>query len=127
MSRQRGRLCLLLFLLVFSILHQVPVLGQTISGIIAGTIVDPSGAVLPAVSITVENPETGRAYVASTNDQGYYRIPEVPPGLYEVTAELGGFQSEKHIGVRVSVNRTTLEDCKPISRAARPEPSDSNP
>jgi hypothetical protein len=95
---------------VFAGLHQVPVFGQTISGIIAGTIVDPSGAALPAVSITVQNPETGRAYVASTSDQGYYRIPEVPPGLYEVTAELGGFQSQRHVGVRVSVNRVTLED-----------------
>ncbi|MFX1355621.1 MAG: carboxypeptidase regulatory-like domain-containing protein, partial [Promethearchaeota archaeon] len=96
--------------LLLGVAASLPLWSQTISGIIAGTLVDPQGAVLPAVSITVTNPATGRTYVASSNDQGYYRIPEIAPGVYEVTAELGGFQSEKHVNVRVSVNRVTLED-----------------
>ncbi|HKZ53225.1 MAG TPA: TonB-dependent receptor [Candidatus Acidoferrales bacterium] len=96
--------------LLLGVAASPPLWSQTISGIIAGTVVDPQGAVLPAVSITVTNPATGRTYVASTNDAGYYRIPEIAPGVFEVTAELGGFQSEKHTNVRVNVNRVTVED-----------------
>jgi hypothetical protein len=83
---------------------------QTISGIIAGTVRDPQGAALATVSITISNPATGRVYQASTDANGYYRVPEVPPGLYVVEAELGGYQTERHIDVRVSVNRVTIED-----------------
>ncbi len=87
-----------------------PAQAQTISGIIAGTARDPQGAALATVSITISNPATGRIYQASTDANGYYRVPEVPPGLYVVEAELGGYQTERHTDVRVSVNRVTLED-----------------
>jgi hypothetical protein len=83
---------------------------QTISGVIAGTVRDPQGAALATVSISISNPATGRVYQASTDANGYYRVPEVPPGLYVVEAELGGYQTERHIDVRVSVNRVTVED-----------------
>ncbi|MGH9777687.1 MAG: TonB-dependent receptor domain-containing protein [Candidatus Acidiferrales bacterium] len=83
---------------------------QTISGIIAGTVRDPQSAPLATVSITISNPATGRIYQASTDANGYYRVPEVPPGLYVVEAELGGYQTERHTDVRVSVNRVTIED-----------------
>ena len=83
---------------------------QTISGIIAGTVRDPQGAALATVSISISNPATGRLYQASTDANGYYRVPEVPPGLYVVEAELGGYQTERHTDVRVSVNRVTVED-----------------
>jgi hypothetical protein len=106
------RLRRITFALLFTCLlvGGIPGWAQTISGIIAGTVTDPQGAAMPAVSITVTNPATGRTYVASTDEQGYYRIPEIAPGVYEVTAELGGFQTEKHIGVRASVGRVTVED-----------------
>ncbi|MGH9787275.1 MAG: carboxypeptidase regulatory-like domain-containing protein, partial [Candidatus Acidiferrales bacterium] len=83
---------------------------QTISGIIAGTVRDPQGAALATVSISISNPATGRVYQASTDANGYYRVPEVPPGVYVVEAELGGYQTERHTAVRVSVNRVTIED-----------------
>ncbi|HXE74718.1 MAG TPA: TonB-dependent receptor [Candidatus Xenobia bacterium] len=83
---------------------------QTISGVIAGTVRDPQGNPLATASVTVTNPSTGRTYLASTDANGYYRIPEVPPGVYVVEAELGGYQTERHKEVRVSVNRVTIED-----------------
>ena len=87
-----------------------PLSAQTISGIIAGKATDPQGKALPSVSIIAHNPGTGRDFQASTDGQGYYRILEVPPGLYEVTALLGGFETQHHLNVRVDVNRTTVED-----------------
>ena len=83
---------------------------QTISGIVAGRVTDVQQKPLSSVAITAHNPGTGRDFPASTDEQGYYRILEVPPGLYEVTAILGGFETVKHVTVRVDVNRTTVED-----------------
>jgi hypothetical protein len=83
---------------------------QTISGVVAGTVTDAGGKPLRSVTITAKNPSSGRTYPASTNSEGYFRILEVPPGLYEVQADLGGFQTTRHTNVRVDVNRTTIED-----------------
>ncbi|MBI3663552.1 MAG: TonB-dependent receptor [Acidobacteria bacterium] len=83
---------------------------QTISGVIAGQVRDVQGKGIGAVSINVRNPATGRSYVTSTDSEGYYRIPEIPPGEYEVLAENAGYQSVKHTPVLVSVNRVTVED-----------------
>lgn len=110
MVRTRGRISSFAIFLALAAFLVLPLGAQTISGVIAGVVKDPQSAALAAVSIIVTNPGTGRSYVASTDDQGYYRIPEIPPGEYQVTAELGGFQTEKHINVRVSVNRLTVEN-----------------
>ena len=91
MVRTTGRIGIFAGFLALLLFLALPASAQTISGVIAGVVKDPQGAPLAAVSIIVTNPGTGRSYVASTDDQGYYRIPEIPPGEYQVTAELGGF------------------------------------
>ena len=93
---------------------------QTISGIIAGRVVDAQGKPQSTVAIIAQNPETGRGFQASTDSQGYYRILEVPPGQYEVRALLGGFPTVKHESVRVNVNRTTQEDFVMLSEEKPP-------
>jgi hypothetical protein len=107
----RGRLSRLGFILACAVLLFAGNLSaQTISGIIAGQVTDPQQKALPSVSIIAHNAETGRDFPASTDGQGHYSILEVPPGLYEVTALLGGFETQHHVHVRVDVNRTTRED-----------------
>ena len=106
-----GRIRSLLFLVTAAVLLLAgPASAQTISGIIAGRVTDAQGKPLSSVAIAAHNPGTGRDFPASTDEQGYYRILEVAPGLYEVTAVLGGFETVRHTAVRVSVNRTTAED-----------------
>jgi len=108
MIGRRSRVGLILGSAVLLCAGQVS--AQTISGIIAGKVTDPQQKALPSVAIIAHNPGTGRDFQASTDGQGYYRILEVPPGLYEVTALLGGFETQHHVNVRVDVNRTTVED-----------------
>ena len=55
---------------------------QTISGVISGTVTGPDGKTLAAVSITAKDLRAGREYGGNTDDHGYYRILEVPPGNY---------------------------------------------
>ncbi len=91
-------------------LASAPLAAQTISGIIAVHVRDMQGKSLGAVSIEIKNPATGRSYNASTDADGNYRFPEIPPGDYEVTVANEGFQSVKHTPVHVTVNRVTNEE-----------------
>ena len=59
---------------------------QAINGTIEGTIVDDQGAVLPGVTVTVANIDTGDTRVVVTNESGLYRAPLLPLGAYRVSA-----------------------------------------
>src|SRR5678816_2971849 len=63
------------------------------TGTIAGRVVDSSGAVLPGVTITVTSPEALGQFSAVTDGTGSFRIANLPPGTYDVKAELSGFQT----------------------------------
>jgi len=60
---------------------------------IAGVITDSSKAVLPGVTVTATNLETGVQVTAATDDRGQYRLPPVAPGRYRLKAELSGFST----------------------------------
>src|SRR6266700_2300206 len=66
--------------------------GQAARGSIAGSVKDTSGAVVPAVSITVTEEETGTALKVTTQQDGSFLAPQLQPGSYKVTAEAGGFK-----------------------------------
>jgi hypothetical protein len=95
-------------LLAFLLL--APVAAQTISGIVAGTVRDQSGAIVQAATVEVKNPLTGRTYNTSSDTNGYYRIPEVPPGSYSLTVSFSGFKTVERKGVIVSVNKVSVEN-----------------
>jgi Carboxypeptidase regulatory-like domain/TonB dependent receptor-like, beta-barrel len=81
---------------------------QATDGAIEGTITDSSGAVLPGVSVTITNVETGTDRVVVTNDRGLFRAPLLPLGLYKVSAELQGFKRFEKTGVSLSVGQTAV-------------------
>lgn len=55
-------------------------------GAIQGTITDQTHAVLPGVTVTVTNAQTGIARATITNEAGVYRVPGLDPGRYDVVA-----------------------------------------
>jgi len=59
---------------------------------IVGTVTDPSGAVVPNVSITVTNTETSVSRIIPTNDAGQYVAVDLQVGHYKVKAEAKGFK-----------------------------------
>ena len=73
--------------------------------IVAGTITDSSGGVLPGVTITVVHEETGNIFEGVTDAQGAFRIP-VRVGAHRITASLAGFQTATRTGLQLLLNQT---------------------
>lgn len=75
-------------------------------GAIQGTIVDGTRAVMPGVSVTVTNLDTGVSRSTVSNETGVYRVFSLDPGRYKITAELQGFRTAAQNEVIVSVGAT---------------------
>ena len=68
-----------------------PARAQTVGGTIVGVVADSQGGALPGVTLTSRNPETGTTRVVVTEGDGRYRFAGLPPGSYDISAELQGF------------------------------------
>src|ERR1039458_6471597 len=58
---------------------------------VAGTVTDPTGAVVPNAQVTLHSLQTGIELKNSTNSSGIYRFNGIGPGSYQVTVEAAGF------------------------------------
>ena len=65
--------------------------GQGATATLSGIVVDQNGAAIPAANVTVKNIGTALLRQTTTNDQGYFTIPLLPPSTYTVTVESQGF------------------------------------
>ena len=81
---------------------------QAANGNVEGTVRDGSGAVLPGVTVTVINTDTGTSRVVVSNEQGVYRALLMPLGAYTVTAELQGFRKYEQTGLTLSAGQTVV-------------------
>jgi carboxypeptidase family protein len=82
------------------------------TGSIAGLISDESRAVLPGVTVEVTNTGTGQLRTAVTGPDGYYTVPLLQPGSYDVKATLAGFKPILRKGNTVTVGDTARVDLK---------------
>jgi hypothetical protein len=64
---------------------------QVNTATVSGIVTDESKAILPGVTVTAADKETGRKYVAVTDERGSYRLSLLPPGTYHIQADLSGF------------------------------------
>lgn len=94
--------CLLMSLLAFAPISW----SQVISGDVAGTVYDKSGAVLPHASITMVNVATGAKYETTASVGGEFRFSNLPVGTYDVTASANNFATTKITGFKVELNKT---------------------
>jgi hypothetical protein len=68
-------------------------------GSVRGFVRDEQGAVLPGVTVTATSPALLAPTVATTDETGYYRLQNLPPGAYAITAELTGFSTFRREGI----------------------------
>ena len=79
---------------------------QTNTGVIRGTVTDPSGAVIAGAKITAVNAGTGLQYSAVSTEAGLFSIPDVPAGSYSVTVEHSGFRRAVRQGITIATGET---------------------
>ncbi|HKE32754.1 MAG TPA: carboxypeptidase regulatory-like domain-containing protein, partial [Candidatus Angelobacter sp.] len=91
----------------------MPAWAQTSStGTVSGVITDPQGAVIPGAQVTLTNKESGVTLKTTTQDDGHYIIPDVPPGTYDMTVSKKGFETTKVSGQGVRVGVVTTANFK---------------
>ena len=78
-------------------------LAQRTTATVRGTARDSTQAVLPGVSVTVTNEDTGLVREVTTNSEGIYIVPELPIGRYKIDAQLQGFKRATRTGIVLRV------------------------
>jgi hypothetical protein len=74
---------------------------------VQGSVMDPTGAVIPGATVALTNNETGRTLQTTTSGDGFYRIAGLPPGKYTMSAEHPGFN--KKILETVTINAEAVQ------------------
>ena len=94
--------------------------GQETTGNIEGTIKDTTGAVVPSIAVTITSAKgaatkttttgvtTGFKRTITTNNEGFFRVLQIPPGTYDVvTTATSGFGEARYENVTVAIGQTT--------------------
>lgn len=83
---------------------------QTNNGSLTGRVTDPSGAVVPGVTVTAYNEATGLKVTVNTTNAGLYLFASLPPGTYTIDAQAPGFKKYVRPGVSVQIATTSNLD-----------------
>src|SRR2546423_3850530 len=92
-------LIVLSILIVFAGQSYAQVVGATLSG----TVMDPSGGVIPSAMVSVRNTATGVTREVTADTAGLYLVPNLLPGNYDVTVASPGFSSARQSNVVLGV------------------------
>ena len=83
---------------------------QSTLGTIRGTVFDQQQNIVPGVTVVVADEATGVTREAQTDTQGLYKVPNLRPGTYTVTASLSGFKKVQRTGIVLRATSTALAD-----------------
>ena len=87
------------------------------SGSLEGVLRDSAGLVLPGVTVSLSGPEIIGYRAATTDENGSYRFPALPPGTYTLTCELLGYETLRREGIVL-----TTGDALALGLALSPAP-----
>src|SRR5437867_10717764 len=87
-----------------------PASGQVLYGSMVGTLTDQTGAMVPKATVTVTNTSTGLSRQTTTNEAGYYSVPNLLEGVYDLSVSASGFKPYVQKGISVSINAVTRVD-----------------
>ena len=115
---------------------------QATTGVIRGTVTDPSGTAVAGATVVLRESQTGFQRQVTTNERGVFIAPLMPLGTYDATARAVGFSETRRTGVRLGVGETVnlnlplaavqlqavvVEATQPVVDATRVENSTSLP
>lgn len=100
---QRWSMMQLVLMLCSLLIGMTTIFGQATSTM-SGRVTDPQGNVLAGATVTVTNSATGLTRTVTTNNDGGYTVPQIPPGTYKVQAQAQGFATVVQEDVTLLVN-----------------------
>ncbi|MGH8245608.1 MAG: carboxypeptidase regulatory-like domain-containing protein, partial [Gammaproteobacteria bacterium] len=81
-----------------------------VAGSISGYVRDPSGAVVPRASVKAVSAEQQLVRAAESDETGFYNLLAMPPGVYDITVESPGFETQIQKGVRLTLSQNLRLD-----------------
>src|SRR5579871_6319547 len=99
-----------LFVFAVFILSCACLTAQEVSAGITGHVTDPSGGSIVGAKVTAKDLDRGTDWPTTTNEDGIYAFPRVPPGRYELKVESSGFKTYINSEVGLEVNQRARVD-----------------
>lgn len=82
-----------------------PVAAQEVTAAITGRVTDPSGATVPGAKVTATDKMRGTEWPTQTNPDGFYNLPRLPVGTYNLKVEASGFQAYLQNDILLQLNQ----------------------
>src|SRR4051812_25874385 len=103
----KNRVAGFIFAFITLLLCQFAVAQGIVTGSLAGTVVDTTGAIISGATVTAVQTETNTTLTAVTNETGYFVFAKVPPGKYTVTITANNFRPVKYNNTEIQTARET--------------------
>jgi hypothetical protein len=97
-------------LVAILVLSSVAGTAQNTTSSLVGTVTDSTGAVVAGAKLTIANTATGVNYNVATDDQGIYRVSQLPPGSYTMQVASSGFATKNIQAFTLQVDQQARED-----------------
>ena len=91
--------------LCFAFLALTALAQQSATATLEGSVTDANNAVVPNAKVVIRSPDTGLTREVTTDANGSYRIPALPPGNYQLTVSAAGFAESKFSGITLTVGQ----------------------
>ncbi len=108
MSARPARLAALVVALILACANSA--FSQITVAQLNGSVRDESGAAVKGATLTLRETSTNASYTTTSNDSGFYVIPNLPPGQYELTVTFTGFATLIDKGITLTVGQTATVD-----------------
>jgi Carboxypeptidase regulatory-like domain len=112
LSSSAWRRTKVIFCAVLVLSSVVSELRAGIEGTIAGTVLDPSGAVVPTATVTIRNTETGIRQSTISDSKGFYSFPSLAIGRYDLEIAAPGFRPYRRTGIVIDANSALSIDAR---------------
>ena len=100
MNTIKSLTCFFIFVLVLTPLGTA----QTTSGSIAGSVIDQQQAAITNATVTVADETKGFSLSATTDKEGRFVFPQLPPGTYTLSVDAKGFKKLQRAGIALVAN-----------------------
>ena len=90
----------------------LPALAQQVTATINGTVTDPAGRVVANAEVEARDLDRGTKWPTRTNAAGFYNLPQLPVGRYEVRVTASGFSTAVESPIELQLNQVDLVNMK---------------